>query len=132
MLENSKYNRHVYTIERERKQYNCYQLEKAENPLLTSLLRIEKDRQYNNSKGLEYWLRLRNTNNWSNCKLLTGLYKTKYKNIYFGDARTKQGKQLIIFIFSKDKTKLTIDYYTTVNYAYLKDNINRLIEMYQN
>jgi len=118
--------RHSYKVERVRKQYSVYELTETTilnngnkiNPVLTDLIRIEKDRNFHRaSTNLVYWLRLRTTNNWSKCPTPTGLFKTSTPNLYYGDYIHNAKKHLLIFQFSKDEQReyLTIDYY--LNYC---------------
>ena len=79
---------------------------------LTEQINISKDRNCAQSTP-EYWLKVRNGNNWSNC--ITGLFKTGYNYIYKGDLQRK--KHLIVIEFSNDAKTLKAyvfkDYYTT-------------------
>ena len=113
--------RHFYKIEREKKQYSVYQLTGTivhqrnnfveTNPVLTGLVRIEKDRHYHHSKGFDEWLRIRTTSNWQTSDIVTGLMITNRPGVYFGDYIHNKQKNLLIFRFNEDRTQLTIDFY---------------------
>lgn len=126
--------RYRYRIERERKQYNCYQLTEEPPQLgITPLIRIEKDRKCHNAKDkqFEYWLRPKTCNNWSKCKVVTGLMITPHNNIFYGDVMNKNGKHLMIFCFSEDKQELDIYYYKSPNYQILFAQISDILKGYQ-
>lgn len=125
--------RYRYRIERERKQYNVYQLiEQPPQQSITPLIRIEKDRKCHNAhdKKFDYWMRSRTCNNWSKCKVVTGLMITSYENIFYGDVMNKSGKHLMIFCFSDDKQVLDIYYYQSPNYQTLFPEIKPIVGGY--
>ena len=102
----------VYKIERARKVYDVYQLiEQAGTNHLTDLIRIEDFRGFSKGRDFDRYMRIRNVNNWSKCQLVTGLRKTRQNNIFFGDHNRKGMKNLIIFIFNPDFSRLIIHYY---------------------
>lgn len=112
MTGNVNYVRHLYKVERERRQYTVFELSECTgNPVLTKLIRIENDRHYHFGKGFNQWLRMRTTNNWSKCKVTTGLKYTKYKTIFFGDIILNRCKNLLMFKYSSDGKQLTVDFY---------------------
>ncbi len=126
--------RYRYRIERERKQYNVYELTEAQpHQKITPLVRIEKDRQCHNAqnKEFDYWLRARTCTNWSKCKVVTGLMVTPYNNIFYGDTLNKQGKHLLVFCFSDDRQMLDIYYYKSPNYQTLFPQIESIIQSYK-
>ena len=93
-------NSHVYEVEREKKVYTVYQLINVANQkILTDLIRIENFRKYSNGKGFDKYLRLRNTNNWSKCEQVTGLFFTDHPNLFYGDRLHGGRRNLIIFQF---------------------------------
>ena len=105
-------NSHVYEVEREKKVYTVYQLISVPNQkILTDLIRIENFRYFSNGKGFDKYLRLRNTKNWSQCEMVTGLFFTDHPNLFYGDRLHGGRRNLMIFQFSDDRNKLVIDYY---------------------
>jgi len=105
--------RHSYKVCKALKSYTVYELaEPHQRTELTELIRIEKFRYFSNGSGFDDYLRLRNTNNWKTCEQVTGLIKTEYPGLFFGDRIHSGTKNLLIFQFSKDNQRLIIDYYT--------------------
>lgn len=104
--------RHSYKVERRKKVYSVYELvEPQPKAELTNLIRIEKFRMFSNGHGFDDYLRLRNTNNWQTCEQVTGLFKTEYPNVFYGDRRHSGKKNLLVFQFSQNLDLLIIDYY---------------------
>lgn len=109
--------RHTYKVTSEFESYTVYKLIKTTGKydLLTYLLRIEKLRGKSNSTAINDYLRLRTATNWFDSKLITKLRPTIKANLFYGEWRkTKKSnaaKTLLIFSFSKDKSKLIIDVY---------------------
>lgn len=88
--------------------------------LLTSEINISKDRKFNNSRGVSYWIKIRHPKKWS--KVISGLKSTKRPMLYYGDIPTvlngrKIPKHLLVFRFVKVENSLTIylyeNYYPT-------------------
>lgn len=102
--------RHIYKVEKALKTYRVYQLEatKYGPPKLTPQLRIEKFRGYSKASGIGYYLRLRDTGNWSTCEKVTGLRPTPRKGVFEGN-RKAQKKSLILFQFSPEADQVIID-----------------------
>ncbi|HOZ29587.1 MAG TPA: hypothetical protein PLL66_01605 [Bacteroidales bacterium] len=112
MTGNAKIVRHHYKVVNELKQYTVFELTASENgKVLTDLIRIENDRHFHRGDGFLQWLRVRNTNNWSKCKLITGLFLSSQKSIYYGDMIYSSCKNLLIFKYSNDGKQLQIDFY---------------------
>jgi len=123
--------RHSYKVCKALKSYTVYQLaETQENTVLTEKIRIEKFRFFSNGSGFDDYLRLRNTNNWKTCEQVTGLFKTEYPGLFFGDRIHSGTKNLLIFQFSKDFESLTIDYFK--GYYPKKDEIKEVLGKYNN
>jgi len=136
--------RHSYKIERSKKVYSVYQLiEKKvisnnglnENiPVLPEFVRIEQFRHFSKGMGFEHYFRIKTTNNWQTSEMVTGLYKTKNKLVFYGDHR-RNGRNLIIFQFSENKEQLTIDYYTGFCPYYraeqMTDNLKLILARYE-
>lgn len=90
----------------------------TENPVLSTLINISKNQ--NCAKSMpDYWLRIREGKKWT--KYITGLFKSPRKGVYKGDTNRK--KNLLIFKFSEDGKRLTIDFYPN----YYTNNITRLL-----
>ena len=90
--------------------------------IITSKINISKDRKFNNSKGILYWLKFRISTKWS--EAITGLKVTSNPLIYYGNIATTQNgiykpTHLLVFKFNAGGTILKIDFYR--NY-YPKNN----------
>jgi len=121
--------RHSYKVERAKKVYTVYQLvEPQQKTELTELIRIEKFRMFSNGSGFDDYLRLRNTNNWQTCEQVTGLFKTDYPGLYYGDRMHSGKKNLLIFQFSNDCELLIIDYYK--GYYPKNNDLNNILIKY--
>ena len=122
-------NSHVYQVEREKKVYTVYQLVNVSNKkILTDHIRIENFRHFSNGKGFDKYLRLRNTNNWGKCEMVTGLFFTNHPNLFYGDRLCGGRRNLMIFQYSNDRNKIVIDYYT--GYSPNKQALLNLLEKY--
>lgn len=142
---------HHYQVERAKKVYTVYELVEViqtnnitglinrsdksntfkkgiQFSQLTDLIRIEDFRKYSNGNGFDKYLRLRNTNNWSKCEQVTGLYFTENKNLFFGDRLHGGRRNLIVFHFNDDRSKVTIDYY--IGYYPSKEVLRQLLNKY--
>jgi len=112
-----------------KKVYTVYQLVEVENlGVLTDLIRIENFRKFSKGTGFDKYLRLRNVNNWSKCEKVTGLYFTDHEDLFYGDRLINCIRNLMIFQFSDDNSKLIIDYYT--GYYPNKGTLLHLLEKY--
>lgn len=76
----------------------------AKSTELTKLINISKDRQCAKSAP-SYWLQTHDGKKWIKPRL-TGLFKTRYKGIYFGDSHKR--KNLLVFKFSENAETLSI------------------------
>ena len=85
-----------------------FQLDQVKNgkSLLTNKINISKDRKFAKSAP-DYWLKVREGNKWS--KPITGLFKTKKRDVYHGDSQYK--KDLIIAQFADQDSKVIVYYY---------------------
>lgn len=99
------------------KQVRHYQSENnlTATDLLTDTINISKDRSFNNSKGVSYWLKIREVKKWS--KAVTGLKRTSNKLLYYGDIATSTNgvykpTHLLIFKFVAGGREVSIDIYT--------------------
>lgn len=82
-----------------------------ETVLLTDLINISKDRQFNNSKNVSYWLKIRQNNKWSSA--ITGLKTTHIPLVYYGDIAIKinginKPTHLLIFQFEPGGKRVVI------------------------
>lgn len=90
-----------YSLNQEKKTFREYLLSSAEMPLLTDLIRIEKNNGYNSITGAENLLRIRNAPNWTKCTL-TGLRPTGTPDFYYSDLPVKGVKSLIVVFLPND------------------------------
>lgn len=87
-----------------------YQSTNKELELLSPLLNISKDRKCAKSSPI-YWLQTHNGKNWVKPRL-TGLFKTKVPNTYYGDININRVKtHLLLFEFSEDMPSLKVFYF---------------------
>lgn len=104
---------HIYLVDNIVKSYSVFKLDKSKSNLilLTDILRIENFSGKSNAVGIDKYLRLRTSSNWSTCEKVTGLRSTPIKNVFYGDRIVNGKKNLLIFIFSNDFKTLRIDVY---------------------
>lgn len=118
------YFKHVYNVSKVFKEVRHYLSEKPiiEHDFLTETINISKDRKFNNSQNVSYWLRIREQKKWS--KVITGLKTTNIPLLYYGDIATstngrKLPRHLLIFHFNSGGSKVTVylfkDYYPSNN-----------------
>ena len=126
--------RHVYKVQRELKTYTIFELEtciketQQTTPILTDTIRVEVFRGFSYGKGFLHYLRLRNTENWSNCEKVTGLFQTDCELLFYGNKVQRNTKHLIMFFYSIDMQKLCIDYYP--NFYPNNHDLTKIIERY--
>lgn len=125
---NAKFTRHIYKIEKALKSYSVYQLSRSEfgECKLTSFLRIEEYRGFSNATGIKDYLRLRDTNNWATCEMVTGLRPTTKELVFYGN-RAKGAKSLLLFQFSPDRKTLIIDVFPAF-YPNHKGILQKIVE----
>ena len=75
--------------------------------LITTKINLSKDRGFAKSNP-DYWVKIWKGNKWSK-KTLTGLFKTRKQNVYFGYEGKKE--HLILFKFSNNGSTLTLYYF---------------------
>lgn len=121
----------TYLLNQEKKTFKEYLLSNAEKPLLTDLIRIEKNNGYNSIKGADNLLRIRNAPNWSKC-ILTGLRPTGTPDLYYSDLPVNGVKSLVVVFLPKDGKKVILrvckQFYPIGNPDYRKRLINHIIE----
>lgn len=91
----------VYSFDLEKKTFQQFKLQRAEKPLLSELIRIEKNNGYNSISGAPLLLRIRNANNWSKCTL-SGLRPTETPNFYYSDLPINDVKSLCVVKYLTD------------------------------
>ncbi|TVR82018.1 MAG: hypothetical protein EA409_05615 [Saprospirales bacterium] len=99
---------HIFRLEKSNKYSWIYSMASdLPTEFLTPKIRIETFNGFSNVKGVEYYLRIRNTTNWSKCKAITGLFRTNQKGLYFGDRKAGKTKTLIVVKFVEGGLQLT-------------------------
>ena len=125
------YQRHFYKVVKALKSYCVYELERVEGsqPYFTSTLRIEKFNGYSKSKGIGLYLRLRTTNNWKTCELVTGLRASGRALLYEGNQLKNKKKSLLLFEFTPQPQKLVLDVFPGF-YPHNKAMLKKIIEQH--
>lgn len=75
---------------------------------LTNTIRIEEYRGKSDSRGIEYYFRLKDNEHWNKCSLITGLREVT-RGTYYGDD-CRSGKSQMFFYFANDDEFLVIAY----------------------
>jgi len=88
------------------KHFELVEIKNSSN-LLTTKINLSKDRGFAKSNP-DYWVRTWQGSKWS-AKTLTGLFKTKMPNVFFGYKGKKES--LILFKFSNNGSTLTLYYF---------------------
>ncbi len=87
------------------------------NSFITQEVKLERFQRYSNATGIDYYLRLKNEPTWSNSELVTGLFKTTRKGIFYGDRKENWNvRTLIIFKVSPDFQTLILIVYPRGQY----------------
>jgi len=108
--------KYTFIMCKEFKQVRHYFCEKElENDLLTSTINISKNRMFNNSKGVRYFLRIRNGKRWSKT-VTSGLLTTSNNLLFYGDIAKKTNgvfkkTHLLIFLFTPNGKQINIYVY---------------------
>lgn len=126
------YIRHTYKVSNVLKSYTVYSLSHVDwnKNQLTDIVRIEKFQGKSSATQINDYLRLRNTTNWSKCKMVTGLRPTNIEGLFYGDSVTSNKKKtLLIFHMQKDRSTLIIDVYRGF-YPYHKGMLQNIINTY--
>lgn len=112
------YTRALFTLTNDKfKTYWEYSLNNiicGTSDIYTSAIRIEKQRGFNNSTNIDYWLVIKDKDKWSHCTRLTGLRAIKKGRAFYGDQKEPnkgKPKSLLILQFSEDYKMLTVDYF---------------------
>lgn len=110
----------TYSIDEVKKTFAQFKLESAELPLLTDIIRLEKNNGYNSITGADNLLVIRNATNWTKCKR-AGLRPTETPNFYYSDLPVNGVKSLIVVYISDDVETIII---RVCKQFYPKDNPN--------
>ena len=102
------------------------QLQKS--TFLTERIKVEAFQGFSNASNLGEYFRLRGATSWKGGEQVTGLWKTDYPHIYYGDRRTKKGKTLILFLYGTNKDTITIQTFSDGYYP----NINTIRNLVKN
>jgi hypothetical protein len=97
------------------------------NSFITPQVKIEKFQGFSNAYNLGEYFKVRNTNNWSTCLQVTGLWETSRKGYYYGDRKTANEKTLLVFALSENREELTIYEFPTGYYPH-RDTIEKLVQ----
>ena len=90
-----------YILDEVKKTFAQFKLHSAEKPLLSDLIRLEKNNGYNSISGANLLLRIRNATNWSKCTL-SGLRPTETPNFYYSDLPINDVKSLCVVKYLTD------------------------------
>ena len=93
---------------------------------LTERVKVEAFQGFSRAYNLAEYFRLRGSTSWKTGEQVTGLWKSNYSNVFYGDRKTKEGKTLILFFRSKNHEELTVYTYQTGYYP-SKNKIQELI-----
>lgn len=75
---------------------------------MTDIVRVEKFMGFSKAYNLDEYFRVRDKSNWKLCRQISGLWKTNYPNVFFGDFRHANGQTLILFKFSACRSFLKV------------------------
>ena len=117
------YSRHIYLLDDEKTSYKGYKLKNtflqnvddlSDAIVLPVYIRIENNRGYNDSRGCDKWLRIKDNETWETSTLVTGLRSTAESEIFEGNfASLENGRykpeSLILVQFVKETETLVID-----------------------
>jgi hypothetical protein len=119
-----------YQLDEVKKTFAQFKLHHAEKPLLTDLIRLEKNNGYNLIKGADNLLAIRNATNWVKCSR-AGLRPTGTPNFYYSDLPENGVKSLIVVFIPDDTERIEIrvckQFYPKGNPDYRKRLVNHLI-----
>ena len=88
---------------------------------LTEILNVSLNREFAKSNPA-YWLKIRIGKKWH---ILTGLFPTINKNVFYGDKGTNNKKEdLIVIEFSDNQQTLIVYYFKN----YYTNNINKVLQ----
>jgi hypothetical protein len=129
--------RYFYKLNSVLESYSVYEIIAGTKKklLLTEILRIEKFKEKSQSKNITDYLRLRSSNNWETCELITGLRPTAKRGLFYGDwlktnVLGNKAKHLLIFQFAEGKNFILIDIYRGF-YPRNRKALQNIISTYQ-
>lgn len=97
----------VYNLDEVKKTFAQFKLQSAQKPLLSDLIRLEKNNGYNSISGANLLLRIRNATNWSKCTL-TGLRPMETDDFYYSDLPIQGVKSLCVIKYLSDAGTIEI------------------------
>lgn len=97
----------AYKIDEVKKTFAQFKLQSAEKPLLSELVRVEKNNGFNSISGANLLLRIRNATNWKTCKI-TGMRPTQTDNFYYSDLPINGVKSLCVIKYLSDAGTIEI------------------------
>ncbi len=115
----------VYSLDEVKKTFSQFKLNSAEKPLLTDLIRLEKNNGYNSITGADKLLRVRNASNWTKCTL-SGLRPTGTPNFYYADLPVKTIKSLCVVYLPNERETIEIRVFPQF-YPYVKPELTKII-----
>jgi len=99
---------HYFELEKKNKYSANYQMTSdRQTNFLTKRIKIEQFNGFSEAVGVEYYLIIRDANNWSRCSKITGLRPTKTKGLYYGDRKNGNRKTLILVRFVTNGLEVT-------------------------
>lgn len=102
--------RHSYLVKSSLKTYTVYQLEKPDiTGILPEVIRVEVFRNKSRATNIKTYLRFRTATSWVNSEMVTGLRPTLKPGVFYGDWKRGEKKSLLIFNYSANRERLTID-----------------------
>jgi len=137
----NKYTRALFTLTNDKfKSYWEFELTtilSGSSDIYTSAIRVEKQRGFNSSKDIHYWLVIQDNDTWSRCTRLTGLRSIKKMRAYYGDqkepfVKSPKGKpkSLIILQFAQDNKSLVVDYFP-MYYPYSNETRTKIFDTHK-
>ena len=75
---------------------------------IPELVKIEKFQGYSNAFNLGLYFRIKNASSWAKSKQVTGLFKTRRKDAFYGDLKESSTKTLLIFLIDPQGHELTV------------------------
>ena len=121
----------TYSIDEVKKTFAQFKLQSAELPLLTDVIRLEKNNGYNSITGADNLLVIRNATNWTKCTR-AGLRPTGTPNFYYSDLPVNDVKSLIVVFIPDNTETVTLrvckQFYPKGNPDYRKRLINHIIK----
>ena len=121
----------TYSIDEVKKTFTQFKIESADLPLLTDIIRLEKNNGYNSITGADNLLVIRNATNWTKCNR-AGLRPTETPNFYYSDLPVNDAKSLIVVFISDDVETIIIrvckQFYPKDNPNYRKRLVNHIIK----